>query len=55
MFVVGDIQKIRLCQKWRLGNIKYFVSFKLKSLKSNGLKTLLYPKLAARAKMKNHH
>ena len=25
-------------QKWLLGNIKYFVSFKLKSLESNGLR-----------------
>ena len=25
-------------QKWLLGNIKYFVSFKLKSLKSNGFR-----------------
>ena len=27
-----------LTQKWLLGNIKYFVSFKLKSLNSNGLR-----------------
>ena len=31
-------------RKWLLGNIKYFISFKLNSLKLNGLdRTLLYP------------
>ena len=34
----GEARFQIFAQKWLLGNIKYFVSFKLKSLKSNGFK-----------------
>ena len=34
----GEARLQIFTQKWLLGNIKYFVSFKLESLESNGLK-----------------
>ena len=39
----GEAQFQIFTQKWLSGNIKCFVSLKLKLLKSNGLRTLLYP------------
>ena len=33
---LGEVQFQIFTQEWLLGNIKYFASFKLKSLKSNG-------------------
>ena len=34
----GEVRFHIFTQKWLLGNINYFVSFKLKSLKSNSLR-----------------
>ena len=41
LFLVGSSIS-DFIQKWLLGNIKYFASFKLKSLKSNEFQTEYY-------------